>query len=448
MQEDSKTFEVAEQKLQERAILVGMLRRGRKRWEAEESLGELRSLVETAGARVIAAVLQERERPSPTTYFGRGKVEELRGLMGELGANLVVSDGPLTPIQERNLERALGVKVLDRTAVILDIFAQHARTREGKLQVELAQLNYLLPRLVGQWKHLERLGGGIGTRGPGETQLESDRRIIRRRIQKVRGELRSVQTHRGLLRARRRDTGLTVVAMVGYTNAGKTTLLNRLTGSAFPTADQLFVTLDPATRTATGIRGSRFVLSDTVGFIQQLPPQLVAAFRATLEELEEANLLVHVVDASSPHAREQMRAVQQVLSELGLGEKPILTVFNKLDRQEGVEGLRALEGSGESGVAVSAKTGEGLGLLLSRIRTLLRANTVRVRVTIPYARQELLAFLHENSTVISTQYGVDGVIVEAELPRRRLGQLSGARVEPLRPGLELSVSNSQGQAAV
>src|SRR5215475_3735924 len=274
-----------------------------KRWEMEESMEELSRLAESAGAEVLASVVQERSAPNPRLHFGKGKVEEVRALARALGAGLLISDDALTPVQERNLTRALDLRVIDRTALILDIFAQRARTSEGKLQVELAQLTYLLPRLVGQWSHLERLGGGIGTRGPGETQLESDRRVIRRRIGQIHADLRDVQRHRRLLREHRRDVGLPVVALVGYTNAGKTTLLNRLAGAEGRTADQLFVTLDPAARLVNGGGRPPFLLTDTVGFIRKLPTQVVAAFKATLEELGEADLLLHVVDASHPRAR-------------------------------------------------------------------------------------------------------------------------------------------------
>src|SRR5262249_43540100 len=313
----------------DRAILMGLRLPRQKRWEVDESMEELSRLADSAGAEVLASVVQERSAPNPRLHFGKGKVDEVRTLARALGAGLLISDDSLTPVQERNLTRALDLRVIDRTALILDIFAQRARTSEGKLQVELAQLTYLLPRLVGQWAHLERLGGGIGTRGPGETQLESDRRVVRRRIGQIHEALEGVQRHRRLLRTHRRDVGLSVVALVGYTNAGKTTLLNRIAGASAPTADQLFVTLDPAARLVSGGGRAPFVLTDTVGFIQKLPTQLVAAFKATLEELEDAQLLLHVVDVSHLHAREHMSAVYRVLEELGLEDRPALTVMNK-----------------------------------------------------------------------------------------------------------------------
>ena len=298
----------------EKAVLGAVRLPTQRRFDVEESLDELERLAESAGAEVVGRVTQDRKAPTPALYFGKGKVEDLRAWSRQHGADLMISDDPLSPVQERNLGGSLGLKVIDRTALILDLFAQRARSMEGKLQVELAQLSYLLPRLVRQWKHLERLGGGIGTRGPGETQLESDRRIIRHRIEKIRGELRRVRSHRRLVRERRKATGFSVVALVGYTNSGKTTLLNRLTGAGRPAADQLFVTLDPTARLVAGGEQSPFILTDTVGFIRKLPHQLVEAFKATLEELEQADLLVHVLDASHPGLEEQAAAVESLLA--------------------------------------------------------------------------------------------------------------------------------------
>ena len=291
---------------------------------------------------MVGRLTQERKAPSAALYFGKGKVEEIKTLSRRERADLMISDDPLSPIQERNLGGSLGLRVIDRTALILDIFAQRARTMEGKLQVELAQLSYLLPRLVGQWKHLERLGGGIGTRGPGETQIESDRRMIRHRIRKITEELKRVRVHRRLLRDRRKASGVPVVALVGYTNAGKTTLLNRLTGASRTAADQLFVTLDPTARLVSSSPHASFVLTDTVGFIRKLPHQLVAAFKATLEELAEADVLLHVVDASHPALDDQMAAVEQLLGELELTERPTIVVLNKADRLEAEVSLAGL----------------------------------------------------------------------------------------------------------
>jgi GTP-binding protein HflX len=343
----------------------------------EESLAELAALVSAAGADVVAQVVQERPAPNPAFYFGSGKIEEIGTLAREKGANLFVSDDPLSPVQERNITEAAGIKVIDRTALILDIFAQRARTAEGKLQVELAQLTYLMPRLVGQWKHLERLGGGIGTRGPGETQLESDRRIIQKRVMKIRRDLEGVQVHRRLQRKGRRRNGVPVVALVGYTNAGKTTLMNRLTGARLHAADQLFVTLDPAARLVETGFHTPFILTDTVGFIRKLPHELVAAFRATLEELAEADVLLHVVDASQPALDEHLAAVESLLDELQVRDRPTILVLNKMDRVESDRSLESLLASRPRVVAISAATGKGLESLLAAIEAALHpAGTV------------------------------------------------------------------------
>jgi GTP-binding protein HflX len=412
----------------DRAILIGLRLPRQKRWEVEDSMEELARLAQSAGAHVLATVVQERSAPTPPLHFGRGKVDEVKALAASVGATLVISDDPLTPIQERNLGRALSIRVIDRTALILDIFAQRARTSEGKLQVELAQLTYLLPRLIGQWQHLERLGGGIGTRGPGETQLESDRRVIRRRIGQIGEALRDVQRHRRLLREHRRDVGLPVVALIGYTNAGKTTLLNRFAGAAARTADQLFVTLDPAARLVAGRGHAPFVLTDTVGFIQKLPTQLVAAFKATLEELEEAALLLHVVDVSHPRAREQMAAVHQILGELGLQTRPVLTVMNKLDRLAEPDGLFR-ELSGEGAVPISALTGEGLEALGRRIDATLRATRLRCRLRVPYSRAGALGTIYARGRVLAREDGADGIRLEVELPRALAGLVSPYRTD-------------------
>jgi GTP-binding protein HflX len=353
----------------ERALLVGVFAKngGRRGWNGESSLEELALLASTAGAQVVGTVFQKLERPDPAYYIGQGKLQEIIALRQRQPYDLVIFDEELSPSQQRNLERALKVKVIDRTALILDIFAQHARTREGRLQVELAQHEYLLPRLRGQWAHLERLGGGIGTRGPGETQLETDRRLIYRRIQRLRQELEEVRRHRALHRRRRAREGLPVVSLVGYTNA-----------------DQLFATLDPLTRRVRLPSGGFFLLTDTVGFIQKLPPQLVAAFRATLEELEEADLLLHVIDITHPNAAEQAQTVEETLAELGLSDRPRIEVLNKVDRlsrHDGrpIEGLEELAGllpeeAPESGRAllVSALKGWGIPELLAAIETALQ----------------------------------------------------------------------------
>lgn len=402
----------------EQAILLGLRRPRQPRWEAEESLEELARLTESAGAQVIATLLQDRRAPSPALHYGKGKVAEVGELAKAERANLIISDEELTPIQERNLQRALGVKVIDRTALILDIFAQRARTSEGKLQVELAQLQYLLPRLVGHWRHLERLGGGIGTRGPGETQLETDRRLIRRRIQRIASDLRDVQVHRRLLRDHRKGLDLPVVALVGYTNAGKTTLLNRLSGSTFPTADRLFVTLDPAARLVEA-NGARFIVTDTVGFIRKLPTQLVAAFKATLEELGAADLLVHVVDSSHPHAHEQMAAVDQLLAELEVADTPCVVALNKVDRLDGPPPHLP---HGERGVPVSAVTGTGIDHLLQEIGQALRPRSLSLRLSVPHNRGGLLALIYERGRVLRREDRPEGILVDVEVPRSLAGQ--------------------------
>jgi GTP-binding protein HflX len=392
----------------------------------EESLDELGRLAESAGAEVVGRITQERQAPTPKLYFGKGKVDELKASSEREGANLMISDDSLSPVQERNLGGSLGLKVIDRTALILDIFAQRARTMEGKLQVELAQLSYLLPRLIGQWKHLERLGGGIGTRGPGETQLESDRRMIRHRIEKIRGELGRVRVHRRLLRDRRKAAGLPVVALVGYTNAGKTTLLNHLTGSEHTAADRLFVTLDPAARLVSRSSRAPFILTDTVGFIRKLPHQLVAAFKATLEELAEADVLLHVVDASHPGLEEQMEAVDSLLGELELGNQPTIVALNKVDRLEADAALGALVDRFDA-VAVSARTGEGMDALIDRIERALRPGVERVKLRIPYRDGTAIAHCYERGRVLSRSDDVDGIELEVELPRRLVGPLEPYR---------------------
>jgi GTP-binding protein HflX len=412
----------------DRVILLGLRLSSQKRWQVQEALEELGRLAEAAGAEVVATVVQERQAPTPAWHLGRGKVEEVKALAAQLGATLLVADDPLTPIQERNLQRATGVRVIDRTALILDIFAQRARTSEGKLQVELAQLTYLLPRLVRQWSHLERLGGGIGTRGPGETQLESDRRVIRRRIGQIHEALEDVQRHRRLLREHRRDVGMPVVALVGYTNAGKTTLLNRLTRAGAPAADQLFVTLDPTARLVATPGRPPFVLTDTVGFIQKLPTQLVAAFKATLEELGEADLLLHVVDASHPRAREQMSAVYDVLRALGLLDRPTVVVLNKTDRTEEGDALVRELGQ-EGGVPVSALTGAGLDGLRRRIDGVLRATRVTCRLRVPHRDAGVVARLYERGRVLSRADRPDGVWLDVEVPLALVGRVARYRVD-------------------
>ena len=366
----------------ERAVLVAaeVRQRGEILWGMEDSLIELDYLARSAGAEVVGIIQQRAERFTPT-YVGKGKLQELQELLEEERPDVVICDDELTPTQQRNLEAALQYKVIDRTALILDVFGRHARTREGQMQVELAQHQYLLPRLVGQWSHLERLGGGIGTRGPGETQLETDRRLVRRRIQKIQEELDKVRQRRNHYLERRRRAAVPMATLVGYTNAGKSTLFNALSDAGVPAEDQLFNTLDPVTRRLNLPSGGELLLSDTVGFIQKLSPTVVAAFRATLEELHEADLLLHVIDITHQKAPEQAEVVENTLTDLGLGGKPRLLVINKMDlltddpneisadALAGLPELTAVDSPAVSGrVFVSAAKGWNLPALLEGVQ--------------------------------------------------------------------------------
>ena len=363
----------------ERALLVGVEIRGRRQpLSLRDSVEELAELARSAGARVACTVTQRLNKPTQT-YLGKGKVEEVRDRVKSDRIDTVVCDDELTPTQQRNLENALeGVKVIDRTALILDVFANRAQTHEGRLQVELAQHEYLLPRLAGQWSHLERLGGGIGTRGPGETQIETDRRLVRDRIQRLKKSLDDVRRHRGQHRARRRRQGLPVAGLVGYTNAGKSTLLNSLTGASVDAEDRLFSTLDPVTRNVRLPSGRDILITDTVGFIQKLPPSIVAAFRATVEEAQDAAIIVHVVDVTHPNAGTQADVVERVLADLGIAEQPRILALNKTDLLEDDVApllrseLAESEARAHQAVFTSAKTGDGLDRLLAEMDALLR----------------------------------------------------------------------------
>jgi len=356
--------------------LVGVeMKRGRRdRWSLEHSVAELGSLAETAGVEVVGTMVQRLESRS-RTYVGKGKLRELVSLRGETDYNVVIFDDELSPTQQVNLEEALQVKVIDRTALILDIFARRAQTREGQLQVELAQNEYLLPRLAGQWSHLERLGAGIGTRGPGETQLETDRRLVEQRIHRLKKDIESVRKHRALYRKRRKRSGIPVVSLVGYTNAGKSTLLNTIGRADVLVEDKLFATLDPVTRRVMLPDGRIVLLTDTVGFIHKLPPTVVAAFRATLEELYEADLLVHVVDISHPNAAEQCQTVEDILEELEVGGKPRVTVLNKIDLVGGeypdIMPRRRRAARQPDMLPISAATGWGIDELLASVAEML-----------------------------------------------------------------------------
>jgi GTP-binding protein HflX len=357
----------------ERALLVGVdSKSGTDGWTIESSLEELSALARSAGVKIVGKLTQKLEIPSPTYYLGRGKIQELINLKERSRYTVAIFNDELSPRQQRNLEEILKVKVIDRTALILDIFAKRAQTREGQLQVELAQHQYLLPRLAGQWSHLERLGGGIGTRGPGESQLETDRRIIRKRIQRLQAQLEAVRRHRALYRLKRKKGNISVVALVGYTNAGKSTLLNTLSRADVLAEDKPFSTLDPVTRRLTLPDSRQVLLTDTVGFIHKLPPSIVEAFRATLEEIDEASLLLHVVDITHPDAAEQCQTVENILVDLHLNTKPRLTVLNKVDlAAKSLEDLATLTVDlklpSDTIVSVSALKGWGLGNLLHKI---------------------------------------------------------------------------------
>ena len=403
----------------DRAVLVGLNAGCLSREEnaSEASMEELAALLETAGGVCVGTVLQNKDTPDPRTFIGEGKVAEVKELVQGTGATMVIFDNALSPSQQRVLSDELGVGVLDRSALILDIFAQRARTKEGRLQVELAQYQYLLPRLLGMWTHLERQEGAIGTRGPGETQLETDRRHIHRKIQKLREELEQVRRVRATQRTRREKNEVPVVAIVGYTNAGKSTLLNTLTGSDIPANNRLFDTLDTTTRTLEISDTCTVLISDTVGFISKLPHHLVEAFKATLEELSFADLLLHVIDSSNPEWREQAAVVESLIYELGASETPRIDVFNKCDRYHG-----DILPHGEDIVTVSAKTGEGLDRLRSMIGDRLDAGAHRVTLSLPYDKGGLLDTLYKEAKVESVEYG-ETILVTAVCTPKLLGQL-------------------------
>ncbi|RLT34341.1 MAG: GTPase HflX [Chloroflexi bacterium] len=422
----------------ESAVLVGVEFDGAPGLlSLEDSLSELSLLAATAGLTVRGQLSQRLEHPNPATFIGSGKVEELVALVAETGVNVVIFDEELSPRQQRQLEKALGeqIKVLDRTALILDIFARHAKTREGAVQVELAQYEYRLPRLTRAWTHLARqaggraggASGGVGVRGPGETQLEVDRREIGRRIAHLKRLLEDIRSHRERYREKRRQSATPVVAVVGYTNAGKSTFLNAISDAGVTVQDQLFATLDPTTRRVELAHGHAALFTDTVGFIQKLPTALVASFRATLEEINEADLLVHVVDISHPNADEQVAAVEEVLEELGAGEKPVITALNKADRldrddpavqEELAQALQAYPNA----VLMSALRGEGVAELLEAVASRLRQSMLPVRLLIPYANGELVSRFHEFGHVDTEEYTEKGTRMLGRLPVELAGQ--------------------------
>ncbi|MGN6257745.1 MAG: GTPase HflX [Solirubrobacterales bacterium] len=407
---------VSNPRARQRAMAIGIVD-GR---EDGDPLAELKELLRTAGVATAGEATQQRPQPDPDRYFGRGRLQELKGEIAAAGANLVACDDELAPRQERNLEAALGVPVVDRTSVILDIFADHAHSAEGKLQVELAQLEYNMARMRGLWTHLERLGGGIGTRGPGETQIETDRRLARNRIAALRRRLARLEQNRGVMRTRRERSSLPRVALAGYTNAGKSTLLNALTGAEVEVRDRLFHTLDPTTRTFE-LSGRDYLLTDTVGFIEKLPHQLVEAFKATLEETVLADLILHVVDASAAEERRiaDMQAVDEVLEEIGAGDKPRLLVLNKIDLL-GEDERRERELDHPEAVLVSAQEGEGLDALRERIEAAFEETLTEVELLIPYSEGGRLHELHEVAGDLERTDREDGVLVHAKVPSAEL----------------------------
>jgi GTPase len=420
----------------ERVVLLGVWTEGTLAM-AENSLRELALLAETAGSDVLDALVQRRSKPDASTYVGAGKARELADIVAAHGADTVICDGELTPGQLRQLEAVVKVKVVDRTALILDIFAQHARSKEGKAQVELAQLQYLLPRLRGWGESLSRQAGGraggsggIGTRGPGETKIETDRRRIRARVAKLRREIADMSVSRGVQRGQRRRGAVPSVAFAGYTNAGKSTLLNRLTGAHVLVDNSLFATLDPAVRRTRTPSGLPFTLTDTVGFVRHLPHQLVDAFRSTLEEVTDADLILHVVDGSDADPRSQLAAVREVLREVGAADVPELVVINKADAADSIqlEGLRLTE---RHSVVVSARSGDGIDKLLAEIERLLPRTQREVTVVVPYERGELVSRVHAEGEVMSVAHGGTGTELTARVPLALAAELDRFAVAPV-----------------
>jgi len=392
----------------ERVFLTGVRRRGQTHHEFEASRSELSRLIDTAGGQVVAQASQEIEHPNPKSFLGKGKVQEIQNHIRQTSVDSVAIDDELTPNQNHNLEDAWGVKVVDRTAVILDIFAKRAHTKEGRLQVELAQLQYVQSRLKGMWSHFSKQTGGIGTRGPGETQLEVDRRRIRERITLLRDRLKEVETHREIHRLRREAVPFPLFSLVGYTNAGKSTLMNAVTKAGVFVEDKLFATLDPTVRRLKLPSGRQALLADTVGFIRKLPHTLIEAFKATFEEIAHSDCLIHVVDASDPEMHKQIETVERVLTELNLGQKPVIVVFNKSD--QGMMGFTGLQG-----ISVSALKGYGIEKLLEEMDTTARRSCQRVRFCIPYSRGDILSTLYSMGHVLEVKHEPHGVEVDCEI---------------------------------
>lgn len=414
---DKQTGTASLQVMSERAILIGMeWGRNDSLWTVDDSLEELKQLADTAGATVIKKFIQKRPKPDPAFFIGRGKVQELALYAQQENIDLCIFDDELSPAQQRNIESVMGIRILDRTALILDIFAQRARTNEGKLQVELAQLQYTLPRIMGKGLMLSRLGGGIGTRGPGETKLEVDRRRIRDRIAFIKDQIEKVKAVRSLHRSKRKKNNVFEVSLVGYTNAGKSTLLNTLTNSDIYAKDQLFATLDPTTRQLTLPNKQEIIITDTVGFIQRLPHQLIAAFRSTLEVVTEADLLVHVIDVSHELYKEQAAAVHEVLKEIGAETKPVITVYNKIDKLPTDSKLADRLALEEDTVCISAAKKLNLESLQQMIESHLKSKAVEVTLCIPYAETAKAAQLHETANVLEQEYTENGAVMKVILP--------------------------------
>ena len=414
---DKQTGTASLQVMSERAILIGMeWGRNDSLWTVDDSLEELKQLADTAGATVIKKFIQKRPKPDPAFFIGRGKVQELALYAQQENIDLCIFDDELSPAQQRNIESVMGIRILDRTALILDIFAQRARTNEGKLQVELAQLQYTLPRIMGKGLMLSRLGGGIGTRGPGETKLEVDRRRIRDRIAFIKDQIEKVKAVRSLHRSKRKKNNVFEVSLVGYTNAGKSTLLNTLTNSDIYAKDQLFATLDPTTRQLTLPNKQEIIITDTVGFIQRLPHQLIAAFRSTLEVVTEADLLVHVIDVSHELYKEQAAAVHEVLKEIGAETKPVITVYNKIDKLPPDSKLADRLALEEDAVCISAAKKLNLETLQQMIESHLKSKAVEVTLCIPYAETAKAAQLHETANVLEQEYTENGAVMKVILP--------------------------------
>jgi GTP-binding protein HflX len=411
----------------ESALLIGLERPGHDKWAVKDSLEELRELAVSAGAEVLDVISQKRDSPAAATFIGTGKVEELAVRCRDTGANLVIFDDDLSPAQGRNLSEILGlnVKVIDRTELILDIFAQRARTREGKIQVELAQLHYMLPRLAGLWTHLSRQRGGVGSRGPGEQQLEVDRRRVQEKIHRLEHALDEVRKNRRVERGGRQRLHWPLVSIIGYTNSGKSTLMNALTGADVLAEDKLFATLDPTARKLRLPNNQNILISDTVGFLRKLPHHLVESFKATLEEVVEADLLLHVVDASHPQAQDQAKAVEIVLKELDAWGKPTLVALNKIDKLEiGATALEKFQREFDRPVPISAKTGENLDALRDEIANRLKDRRVDVTLSIPQDRAKTIALVYRSGYVTAREMEDGNVILRAQIPKVLAGELT------------------------